>query len=185
MHPTSSLTSQPTFGPAPSADNDPSLKYHSKMPQHGFARTTVWELSSTVMDRPDGVSVRFTLPITEEVKAKFPLAFELSYVVTLSHHQLSTDLHVKNPGEEPLKFQALLHTYVAVPDAKKLKVEGLDKGLTYRDKVDNGTEKKWEGGPLMIDKETDLVWYETGDVELKIDHGNGSGVKCRIRGFEE
>lgn len=107
------------------------------------------------MDRPEGVSVRLSLPITQEIKDKFPHAFDLSYVVTLTAHQLSTDLHVKNSGEEDLKFQALLHSYLAVPDASKLKVEGLKAGLTYRDKVDGGKNKTWEGGPLTVKQEID------------------------------
>jgi glucose-6-phosphate 1-epimerase len=125
------------------------------MPQHGFARTSVWDLSSTVMDRPEGVSVRLTLPVTDEIRARFPHAFELAYVVTLTAHQLSTDLHVKNPGDKPLKFQALLHGYLAVPDVYKIKIQGLEKGLTYRDKVRNNIRPTWEGGALVIDQEVD------------------------------
>jgi glucose-6-phosphate 1-epimerase len=42
----------PIFGP-------PTKPEHSKLSQHGFARSEVWELEKTVMDNEAGVSVQF------------------------------------------------------------------------------------------------------------------------------
>lgn len=104
------------------------------------------------MDRPEGVSVRFKAPAPP---AEFGHKHDLTYVVTLTAHELSTDLHVRNTGTEDFKFQALLHGYLAVPDAKKLTVTGLEKGQSWKDKTEGFVEKKWEGGPLKITKEQD------------------------------
>lgn len=122
------------------------------MPNHGFARTQDWTFDSTVMDRPEGVSVRFKAPAPP---AGFDHKHELTYVVTLTRHELSTDLHVTNTGTEDFAFQALLHGYLAVPDAAKLNVEGLQKGQQWKDKTEGFAEKVWEGGPLRITKEQD------------------------------
>jgi glucose-6-phosphate 1-epimerase len=64
-------------------------------------------------------------------------------------------LHVTNTGTEDFKFQALLHNYLAVPDASKLTVEGLQEGQTWKDKTEGFKEKTWPGGPLKITKEQD------------------------------
>ena len=104
------------------------------------------------MDRPEGVSVRFKAPAPP---AGFDHKHDLTYVVTLTAHQLSTDLHVTNTGTEDFKFQALLHNYLAVPDASKLMVEGLQKGQMWKDKTEGFKEKEWPGGPLKISKEQD------------------------------
>lgn len=154
---------------------------HSKLSQHGFARNYNWTYSALVMDRDEGVSVRFTLDPNPSIAAIFPHPFHLTYVVTLTAHQLSTDLHVVNPSlnltsglgassvtaaatsaaqavtgaNRELKFQALLHTYLKVEDASKIQIKGLKQGLEYVDKVKGGEVTKWDGGDLKIEGEVD------------------------------
>lgn len=106
------------------------------------------------MDRPEGVSVRFKAPPLP-ADIDFKHRFDLTYVVTLSKHELSTDLHVRNTGDEDFKFQSLLHTYLAVPSVKDLKVSGLEKGQIYKDKTRDMKDFEWEGGDLTITKEVD------------------------------
>jgi glucose-6-phosphate 1-epimerase len=104
------------------------------------------------MDRPEGVSIRLVAP---PPPSGFDHTYDLQYVVTLSAHQLSTDIHLNNTGKEDFKFQALLHSYLAVDDVSKISISGLDEGVEYFDKAAGGTMNKWEGGDLKIDKETD------------------------------
>lgn len=106
------------------------------------------------MDRPEGVSVRFKCPAPPS-SLGFNHDFSLIYIVTLTRHELSTDLHVTNTGQKDFDFQALLHSYLAVPDYKALKVEGLEKGVVYKDKTRGGSDFEWEGGDLTVTKETD------------------------------
>ena len=104
------------------------------------------------MDRPEGVSVRFVSP---PPPSGFDHKYKLAYVVTLAAHQLSTDLHIVNEGSDDFQFQALLHNYLAVPDARKLSITGIDRGTRYKDKTQNFKEMIWPGEPLTITKETD------------------------------
>lgn len=106
----------PIFGPPPKAEKvaaDPGLEAHSKLSQHGFARNQVWKFDEVVMDREEGVSVRFTLDPTTETAKIFPHPWHLAYVVTLAKHQLSTDLHVANPSLNPLSSKAASITAAA------------------------------------------------------------------------
>jgi D-hexose-6-phosphate mutarotase len=104
------------------------------------------------MDRPEGVSVRLTAPAPP---SSFQHEYKLSYVVSLSRHQLSTDIHLTNTGNEDFKFQALLHSYFAVPDVSKITIGGLDGEMEFWDKAAGGVKEKWTGGELKIEKETD------------------------------
>ncbi|KAG7531212.1 hypothetical protein FFLO_04516 [Filobasidium floriforme] len=126
----------PNFGPPPSAD-DETLVYHSKLAQHGFARNQTWTLDSVVMDRPEGVSVRFTLDPTPSIISIFPYPFHLSYVVTLTKHELSTDLHVVNPSAKDSLLAAAQTVSDAVTSALPTAVTGSeskpqDKGLRFQ-----------------------------------------------------
>lgn len=116
---------------------------------------------------------------------------ELAYVVTVSEHQLSTDLHVKNTATsessppvpaKPVEFQALLHTYIRAP-ANEVRIKGLH-GLTYTDKtaptlpekqeerleadVQNFTDYMYHGGP----GEYELIWP-------------GGGLKVKAIGMKD
>ncbi|KAI6136647.1 galactose mutarotase-like domain-containing protein [Pisolithus sp. B1] len=104
----------PCFGP-------PIHPEHSRLPQHGFARSEPWKFDSVVMDNDAGVSVRLALEPTPSIAAKYDRPFHLAYVLTLAEHQLSTDLHVTNISSstnfppDNLEFQALFHNYILSP----------------------------------------------------------------------
>ncbi|KAI0275057.1 galactose mutarotase-like protein [Gloeopeniophorella convolvens] len=124
----------PCFGPPEHPD-------HFKLPQHGFARNEIWSFDSVVMDNDAGVSIRLTLLPKPSITALYAKDFQLSYVVTLAEHQLSTDFHVSNPSAaEALEFQALLHTYIRAP-AKDVSISPL-LGKHYVDKTEKSLEAR-------------------------------------------
>lgn len=104
------------------------------------------------MDRDEGVSVQFTAPAPP---SDFDHKYKLAYVVTLTEHELSTDVHITNEGDADFIFQTLLHTYIAVPDASKISISGMDKGVRYMDKIDDGKTKDWDGADVKIDGPVD------------------------------
>ncbi|WVF66137.1 hypothetical protein IAT40_000877 [Kwoniella sp. CBS 6097] len=165
----------PIFGPPPSSPPE-----YAALKQHGFARQQIWTLESTVMDRPEGVSVRLRAPAPP---SEFGHKYKLSYVITLTAHQLSTDLHVVNEDDKEFKFQALLHSYLAVPDVSKIKITGIDKGVEYKDKVLDGKIDQWDGSTLVVDRQIDRVYHSVPSQEIKVDDGAGSGYAVRFKGF--
>lgn len=100
------------------------------------------------MDRPEGVSVRFLAPGPPK---GFDHKYKLAYVVTLSAHELCTDVHIVNEGTEDFIFQTLLHNYLAVDDIKKVTVTGVDEGVRYRSKVHDNQFFNWQGGDVKVD----------------------------------
>ncbi|EIW68037.1 hypothetical protein TREMEDRAFT_69533 [Tremella mesenterica DSM 1558] len=167
----------PIFGPPP-----PSPPEYAALQQHGYVRSQNWSLEHIIMDREEGISIRLSAP---PPPAEFNHEYSLKYVVTLSPHQLSTDLHVVNTGKEDFKFQALLHSYLAVKDSKKIVVKGLGIGTEWQDKTDGLKVKVWDGSDLRITKEVDAVFRKVPGQEIVVLEDDGGSITIRFRGFED
>ena len=107
----------PVFGPPP--------KDHTTggLPQHGFARNSMWEFlgktssESTGKKADDSVKLDFGLgpqQLSEGVRGKWPYEFGLVYSVTLGKGRLECSMLVKNEGKEVFEFQTLFHTYLQI-----------------------------------------------------------------------
>ncbi|BGP36731.1 hypothetical protein JCM10449v2_000633 [Rhodotorula kratochvilovae] len=137
----------PIFGP-PNLDNP----LYAQLKQHGFARTSIWELE-TVEETDDvaqGVKAIFKLEPTSAIQAIYTQPFLLRYTVHLRPYSLSLSLAVHNPAQAvaPLAFQALLHAYFRLPEGvlpSSVRVTPLE-NLAYADKVapNDGTTKQPE-----------------------------------------
>ncbi|KAL8400734.1 hypothetical protein RB594_000949 [Gaeumannomyces avenae] len=166
----------PVFGTAPDHAET------SKLPQHGFARTSHWEFlgkSTSESQRAGGAgassssgaatgdhSVKLDFGLTSSnlaaaTRALWPHPFNLLYSVTLERDSLTTSLTATNAGDKPIEIQVLLHTYLRVNDIKSVSISGLD-GAEFVDKVAaNAVSKQAEGG-LSITGETDRIYTPTG-----------------------
>jgi len=172
----------PCFGPPTHPD-------HSKLAQHGFARSETWRFDSIVMDNDAGVSVRLVLDPTENERIPliYPKKFGLAYVVTLAEHQLSTDLHVENTStSDILEFQALLHTYIRAP-ADEVKIAPLQ-GFSYYDKTEStdqarASPKTETRAEVDVKKFTDSV-YESAPLKYRVTWPNG-GVDVKAKNFKD
>ncbi|KAL4796750.1 class II aldolase/adducin N-terminal [Aspergillus venezuelensis] len=153
----------PVFGPPP--------KDHATtpLPQHGFARSSLWEFlgkssseSTGTATSDDTVKLDFGLSsglLSEDFKSKWLYEFGLVYSVTLSPEGLGTSLQVRNQGEQSFEFQVLLHTYFAVEDISKIHVKNLT-GKTYIDKVASGTTNTETSPTVTFTNETDRVYKD-------------------------
>ncbi|EJT73915.1 hypothetical protein GGTG_07769 [Gaeumannomyces tritici R3-111a-1] len=166
----------PVFGTAPDHAET------SKLPQHGFARTSHWEFlgkSTSESQRAGGGgassslgaatgdhSVKLDFGLTSSnlaaaTRALWPHPFNLLYSVTLERDSLTTSLTATNAGDKPIEIQVLLHTYLRINDIKSVSISGLD-GAEFVDKVAaNAVSKQAEGG-LSITGETDRIYTPAG-----------------------
>ncbi|KAG9412226.1 hypothetical protein AC1031_015161 [Aphanomyces cochlioides] len=160
----------------------------SKLPSHGFARTSTWTLVDSE-DFVDSASATFALSTTKNQLADWPHAVRLLYVVTLSPKHLTTALQITNTDTESWGCQALLHTYLHVTDATPsltqeelphVSVAGLQ-GLEYNDKVrkDNFVESR---SALTISSETDSVYKDTPE-RLNVQLGSARSVRVEKRAY--
>ena len=128
-----------------------------------------------------------TSPVLEPsaaVKAVFPAAFSLFYIVTLTAHQLITDLHVTNPSTtETFTFQALLHTYIRANTA--LSTVTAFKGLTYINKLKPGFPEEVETREAVDVREPADFIYKSAGGEYEVSWGGGLGVEVKATGFND
>jgi len=134
------------------------------MPQHGFARNTLWKLGE-VKDTAEEARAVFLLSDSPATQALWPHAFALEYTVTLSAVGLNLKLRVANSGDKAFNYMCLLHTYLQVPDIKTVTVAGL-KGRIYGDKVKNEEGLLEDRAEIDFQSFTDRV-YEGATPSLK------------------
>ncbi|KAG5982332.1 hypothetical protein E4U55_002046 [Claviceps digitariae] len=169
----------PIFGPAKS-DHAPT----SKLPQHGFARTSRWEFlgKSTSEGSSSSVKLDFGLSsdsIPESTRALWPYKFGLLYSVTLERESLNTTLVITNDGDESFDCQMLLHTYLNVKDISTVKITGLENS-EYIDKMDDAKVKTETSSPVVFSSETDRVYTPAGGATHPIVISDSGVTRFRV-----
>lgn len=84
------------------------------MSQHGLVRSRPWRVTGKGFAR-----VALDLSADAETRAAYPFDFRLDLGVAISGRTLRLELGVENRSAEPMPFQAGLHPYFFVPDARK------------------------------------------------------------------
>jgi glucose-6-phosphate 1-epimerase len=169
----------PCFGPPTHPD-------HARLAQHGFARNEIWAFDSVVVDNDTEVSARLTLEPTPKISGFYGKPFHLTYVITLSEHQISTDLHVKNTSiltdypSQTLEFQALFHNYILAP-SQDILITPLQHKVYYdkTEPTEEGKAKAKVENRACVDvrKFTDSV-YEDAAQKYEVTWPNG-GIGVR------
>lgn len=136
------------------------LDEHPELPQHGFARTSDWQLQSTSVETDGAVVVAMTLMDDEKSRALWPHKFQLTLQVTVGK-EMTLKLSCVNTGEEPFDASAALHTYFAVDRIEDVQVRGLA-GRRYVDQLDGGAIKTIDGD-IVVDREVDLIAIDSDD----------------------
>lgn len=139
----------------------------SQLPQHGFARTSVWEFLGATDDQTAQFGLGPECLSAEAAKA-WPYNFTLVYTVRLTAGTLETDLSVENTDTKPFEFNQLFHTYFKVQNIASVEVQGLQ-AVNVTDKIAcTGYIKK--PGPMSIHEETDRVYCdEPGTVTIEFE----------------
>jgi len=132
-------------------------------PQHGFARTAVWELAFAAV-AGDEVHLTFTLGPSEGSRALGFDHFRVAYRMTIGK-RLRLEMMVANDldaaeGGAALVYEEALHSYFAVSDVERVELIGLG-GTAYLDKQDGAKRKVQAEGAVRLTEETDRVYVET------------------------
>ncbi|KAF9099335.1 hypothetical protein BGX29_007164 [Mortierella sp. GBA35] len=155
------------------------------LPQHGFARISLWKLINSSEDA-NTVTAQFGLDhtlISEEHRQLWPYEFSLVYTVKLAAETIETQLRVHNVGDKSFDFNTLLHTYFLIPDASKVKVIGLS-GVDYADKVLQTSAH--QEGDVVIKGEVDRVYGNVKSTDLQIPYvAEQGGVQLHRKGLSD
>ncbi len=137
----------------------------SGYPAHGYARTVPWRVTRAGPLIDGRVRLAFELIENDITRRQWPHASPVELHVTVSN-TLELELVTRNAGKKPLTLTEALHTYFAVGDVRKVKVNGLD-GAEYLDKV-GAAQRRQQIGPVLFTGETDRVYVNT-EAECIID----------------
>jgi glucose-6-phosphate 1-epimerase len=148
-------------------------------PQHGFARTSEWELAFAAM-AGDELHLAFTLAPGDLSRSLGFDHFRVGYRMILGH-TLTLELTVANDADGPLVFEEALHTYYAVADARQVSIGGLG-GTTYIDKMEGAKRKLQPEGALHLNGETDRAYLNTAATCTLDDPADGRRIVIEKNG---
>ncbi len=126
------------------------------LPQHGFARISMWEPVESRDNDPDVTELTLQLNSSAKSRELWPYAFELQLHISVGP-ELTIRLTTKNCDAHPFTITAALHSYFAVSAITNVSVEGLDK-IPYFDALT--AENKIQKGRVTVQEEVDRVYQQ-------------------------
>ena len=133
------------------------------LPQHGFARTAMWDCVSCSESDENSSSVILRLTHSQESLKMWPYLFELDLHVTISD-KLTMELKSTNLDSTPFTVTQALHTYFSLSHISDAVIKGLDK-KPYLDAL--SWKKEVQDGDITFNQEVDRVYQEVdGEITL-------------------
>jgi glucose-6-phosphate 1-epimerase len=139
----------------------------SGYPAHGYARTVPWQVTRAGPMIDGRVRLAFELIENDITRRLWPHTSPVELHITVGN-TLELELVTRNAGKKPLTISEALHTYFAVGDVRKVRIQGLD-GAEYLDKV-GAMQRRKQIGPVLFTGETDRIYLDT-DAKCVIDDG--------------
>ena len=133
----------PAFG-----TNNPNL------PQHGFARTTLFEVLSLDETQADTSILVLRLQDNAQTRAIWDYRFELLLTITIGA-TLSLQLQTTNKDTKAFTLTQAFHTYFAISDIQNISIKGLEE-KPYLDALQH--KQKTQKGTIKFTQEFDAVY---------------------------
>lgn len=145
-------------------------KEDSSLPNHGFARTTLWEHRSTEVLNENVTKVTLRLNPSADTLALWPYVFNLTLDIYVGS-VLRLELTSQNLDTKPFTLSSALHTYLAIDNSYETKVEGLEE-RTFFDKTKDTFDT--QKGDIDFTQEVDRIYQNVEDdvvvKDTKIQH---------------
>ncbi|GIU00155.1 D-hexose-6-phosphate mutarotase [Sulfurovum sp. TSL6] len=136
----------------------------SALPNHGFARTSLWAHQSTQTLSDRETKVTLTLHSSPETLVLWPYAFCLTLDIYVGK-VLRLELTSQNLDTKAFTFTSALHTYLAIDTIYETRVDGF-KAKQYFDKTQNTFAI--QEGTIDFSKEVDRIYKNVkNDVVVK------------------
>ncbi|PTL84530.1 D-hexose-6-phosphate mutarotase [Vitiosangium sp. GDMCC 1.1324] len=159
----------------------PQFANEGPLPKHGFARSSLWRVSSSETLPCGSGSVEMRLSDDAATRQVWPHPFELVLRARFKGMELDLSLAVINTGSAPFDFTCALHTYLAA-NATEAVIHGLQ-GLHYLDSADHRRMGVQQEELLRIDREVDRFFFGlTGPVELR---GGATSIRVKQEAFAD
>ncbi len=129
-------------------------KDNPNLPQHGFARTQMWNVVLEEEIDAKSTHIRLQLKPNDNTFTQWPYLFEVHLDIIIGS-TLSIGLQVENKDTKPFKISTALHTYFQVSDIHTVLIEGLNDCL-YFDALRSETFRQKK--EVHIQEEVDRVY---------------------------
>lgn len=123
---------------------------NAKLPAHGYARISPWEVVSVRSLDGGATEIALVLSDTDLRRDNGPRTTRLSVRITVGA-ALEVALTTTNGGDQPMVLSEGLHTYFKVGDVTKISVLGLE-GAEYLDLLSDNL-RRLQSGPVSFDGE--------------------------------
>lgn len=143
------------------------------LPQHGFARTTMWEFVSANEIDESETTLLFRLSNSEQTLKIWNYKFLLELQITISK-ELKMELKTTNLDDKAFKISQALHTYFSVSHISEVAIKGLDK-KPYLDAL--SWQKEVQGGNIRFEEEVDRVYQEVNNEIILVDKNREIHIK--------
>jgi glucose-6-phosphate 1-epimerase len=140
----------------------PQFANEGPLPKHGFVRNMPWQVVSVSPHGAEVAEATLRLSSSPATEAIWPHAFVAELGVAVRAQSLDIELSVVNSGSDPFTFNAALHTYLRVADARQTFVSGLA-GHSYRDSAAGGVRRD-DAERLAIAGEIDRVYLDVSSL---------------------
>ena len=134
------------------------------LPQHGFARTVLWEFVET-KEEEEATEVTFLLKSSATTQQWWPYHFELLYRIRVGS-ELTLELTTRNSDESAFSITQALHTYFKISYISNIHVNGLH-NKPYYDALTH--TKQIQHGDITVNEEVDRVYQEVREPIVLID----------------
>ncbi len=155
-------------------------KNNAALPQHGFARTALWEYLDADESDNGTTIIRLQLKHSKETLSLWPYKFKLTMNITIGR-TLSLSLTTENCDDKAFEITTALHTYFDISSIENVTVKGLDQHRYL-----NALTGKYyaQSGNIIIDREVDRVYQRVNsplflidkEQTIKIDNKGSSSV---------
>jgi len=124
------------------------------LPQHGYARTSQFQISSTNADH-QATSITLTLDAAQAPWPDWQNRVALEFEIRLSN-TLWMEMRSHNLSTSPLILSNALHSYFAISQRQQVTIPAVT-GLTYLDKLQNYRSQQ-QTSAITFDSEVDRVY---------------------------
>ena len=98
----------------------------TSLPNHGFARTSIWTHVSTEEIDENTTKIILELKSSEETLKLWPYHFMLQLEIIMSERLELSLITTNNTGSEPFTITQALHTYLLIQNISNACIDGLD-----------------------------------------------------------
>ena len=130
------------------------------LPQHGFARTFLFELMKVTEESDTLTAVHMQLKSSQESRKIWNFDFVLDIFFHISD-TLEIEMKTSNKDTKEFLLTQAFHTYFGVSDIGDVVISGLD-GNKYLDSLTG--QEELQKGDITIDREVDRIYKESAEL---------------------